>query len=407
MVINLTDDVGITTKRVTDEGFLVIEKARIARTGIQDYFAGELGLTDRDHMDIVKVLRPAEEVFKDESMKTFANKPITNTHPEGGIINSSNAKTFTVGFTGSSVTRDGDFLIADLTITDIHMIEDIEAGRKQISNGYRSGLVETKDEGAEFKQIDIKGNHIAIVDTGRCGPACKVTDEDNINPKKGDNKMPLLIDGIPFQTDDVALIAAVNKLEESKTKVTDSISTIETEHAKEVSALTSDRDKLQAKVDDAVNNTLTPQQLDEYADKRASVIAVAVRVIGDKFSKEGKDCEQIRKEVVQKDAPDFDLKDKSQDYIDARFDMIADKAKDKVTKKGVEPKSLEQAMIDAAEGSVVNINDMNSFQIARERKIIQNKILHRFPVGTIHRSPTVLSDAVDKEFILKFGTKGA
>ena len=65
----IQDKISTENFKVTDEGFLVFEDAKIARTGIQEYYAFELGLTDRDPLDVIKVFRPAEEVFSDASMK--------------------------------------------------------------------------------------------------------------------------------------------------------------------------------------------------------------------------------------------------------------------------------------------------------------------------------------------------
>ena len=80
------DKFKLKSKRViTDEGYMQVP-ARIGRTGIQEYRAGEIGLTDRDPMEIVKVFRPPEEVFDEESMRSFENKPVTNDHPPKGCL---------------------------------------------------------------------------------------------------------------------------------------------------------------------------------------------------------------------------------------------------------------------------------------------------------------------------------
>ena len=66
----LEDRSPISSERTyTDEGFLVVP-ARISRTGIQEYLAVEMGLTDRDPNDIIRVYRPEEEVFSDLSLSS-------------------------------------------------------------------------------------------------------------------------------------------------------------------------------------------------------------------------------------------------------------------------------------------------------------------------------------------------
>ena len=68
----LKDRLHIATKRTyTDEGFLSVP-ANISRVGIQNYTAAEMGLTDRDPTDIVRVYRPADEVFTDASLSSFS-----------------------------------------------------------------------------------------------------------------------------------------------------------------------------------------------------------------------------------------------------------------------------------------------------------------------------------------------
>ena len=78
----MTDLVAMSAKKFTDEGYLVVE-ANLARSGIQEYLAMELGMPPGfdNPNDIVKVYRPPNEVFKPESMQSFALKPVTNDHP--------------------------------------------------------------------------------------------------------------------------------------------------------------------------------------------------------------------------------------------------------------------------------------------------------------------------------------
>ena len=71
----------ITHREYTDEGFLKVP-ARVARTGIQEYLARELGL-DGDPNRIVRVYRAPEEVFSPASLSSYDACDITNDHPKG------------------------------------------------------------------------------------------------------------------------------------------------------------------------------------------------------------------------------------------------------------------------------------------------------------------------------------
>ena len=212
----LTDRLNITTEReYTDEGFLKVP-ARISRTGIQEYLAVEMGLTDKDPKDIVRVYRPEDEVFTDESLTSFANKPVTNNHPPE-LVNSRNSRQYSVGMSGPEVTRDGMFAKTVLHVTDEDAIKNIESGKVELSNGYTADIEWTPGVTPDGEQYDaiqrnIKGNHIAIVERGRAGPACRVA--DNL-PTLGDEvtMAKITIDGVDFEVSDQAA-QAVGKLQE-------------------------------------------------------------------------------------------------------------------------------------------------------------------------------------------------
>ena len=93
--MKLSDSIQLADFKTTPEGFLVFEKVRLARTGVQLYRVGDNGLQDtfpdKNPNDMVRIYRPPEEVFADESMKSLAGKPLTIEHA-GGFVNAQNAK---------------------------------------------------------------------------------------------------------------------------------------------------------------------------------------------------------------------------------------------------------------------------------------------------------------------------
>lgn len=335
LLMLITDRVQIQSKReYTDEGFLVT-KARIARTGIQDYYAFELGLTDREPTEIIKMYRPESEVFNADSMRSFANKTVTDDHPTE-MINADNAKGLSVGHSGNQVTRDGMFLETILHFTDAKIIKKIESGKVELSNGYLSDLEWTKGvtpDGDHYDVIqkNIKGNHIAVVDNGRCGASCRVSDH---KPKKtGAPKMAnVKIDGVDFEVSDQAA-QAVNKMQvrldaaEEKTKdQEEELLTKKKESEDQEKELKKDHkatlDTMQAKLDDSVSKNPTPEMLDQLVENRIATRDAALAIMPD-LKWVGKDCEVIRKEVVDAKS-DQPLDGKSADYYRARFDMLAE-----------------------------------------------------------------------------------
>lgn len=328
----LTDRLNITTEReYTDEGFLKVP-ARISRTGIQEYLAVEMGLTDRDPTDIIRVYRPEEEVFTDESLQSFANKPVTNNHPPE-LVNPSNSKQFSVGMSGPEVTRDGMFAKTVLHVTDGEAIKNIESGKVELSNGYTADIEWTSGVTPDGEQYDaiqrnIKGNHIAIVERGRAGPACRVA--DNL-PTTGDKVImaKITIDGVDFEVSDQAA-QAVGKLqarlkdaemetqekdEELKKKEED-----QEEMAKEAKKT---EDSLKAQLDDAKSKIPTADTLDKLVTDRTAVVDT-VRKVMPEIEWEGKDADTLRREVVAAKCPNIQLDSVSSDYINARFDMLVE-----------------------------------------------------------------------------------
>jgi len=174
--VYIKDRFKIDSKRIySDEGFLKVP-ARIGRSGIQEYSAIEMGMTDREPHEKVTVLRPEEEVFSDATLKSFGFKPITNNHPPE-LLDSKNAKKFSVGMSDRKVIRDGDFMATDLNVFDADAIADVEFGKAEISNGYTADIDFTPgvtSDGVQYDAIqrNIRGNHIAIVTRGRAGSDC-------------------------------------------------------------------------------------------------------------------------------------------------------------------------------------------------------------------------------------------
>ena len=328
----LTDRLNITTEReYTDEGFLKVP-ARISRTGVQEYLAVEMGLTDRDPKDIVRVYRSEDEVFNDESLISFANKPVTNNHPPE-LVDSRNSRQYSVGMSGPEVTRDGMFAKTVLHVTDEDTIKNIESGKVELSNGYTADIEWTEGVTPDGEQYDaiqrnIKGNHIAIVERGRAGPACRVA--DNL-PITGDKvaMAKITIDGVDFEVSDQAA-QAVGKLQarlkdaEMETQEKDEeLKKKEDEmEAKEKEAKATN-DALQAKLDDAKSKIPTADTLDKLVAERTAVVDTVRKVVPD-IEWEGKDADTLRREVVAAKCPNVQLDSVSADYINARFDMLVE-----------------------------------------------------------------------------------
>lgn len=328
----LADRLNISTEReYTDEGFLKVP-ARISRIGIHEYVAVEMGLTDRDPKDIIRVYRPEEEVFSDNSLNSFTSKPVTNNHPPE-LVNTKNFRQYAVGFSGPEVTRDGMFVKTVLNVTDEEAIKNIESGKVELSNGYTADIDWTPGVTPDGEQYDaiqrnIKGNHIAIVERGRAGPACRVA--DNL-PMTGDTDTmaKITIDGVDFEVSD-QVAQAVDKLqarltdvEEEIQKKTDEVEAKEDEMEEKVAEAKKTEDSLKAKLDDAKSKIPTTVTLDKLVAERTAVVDT-VRKVAPGLKWEGKDADTLRKEVVALKCPTVQMDSVSVDYVKARFDMLVE-----------------------------------------------------------------------------------
>ena len=328
----LSDRYRITTKReYSDEGFLKVP-ARISRTGIQEYLASEMGLNDREPTDIIRVWRPEEEVFSDVSMKSFENKPVTNNHPPE-LVNASNYKDYSVGFSSADVTRDGMFVSTLLHISDAEAIKLVESGKVELSNGYISDIeweqgITPDGENYDAIQRNIRGNHIAIVERGRAGSSCRVADNLTIDKEKR-NMPKITIDGVDYEVTDQAA-QAVGKLQRALSDAEMSAEEKEKEDKKKQDEFEKkekegkkSEDSLQAKLDDALSKVPDATVLDSMVSSRVALIDSATKVLPD-LKWEGKDQAAIHKEVVGAKCPNVNLDSVSEDYIAARFDMLVE-----------------------------------------------------------------------------------
>lgn len=169
----------------TPEGFLICKDVPIARTGTQQYRGCEFG--GPVAAGIYNVQRPEAEVFDRAAVASFEGKPVCDEHPEEDVT-LDNYGRYMKGVCRDVRRGDGDLsncLVADLVIYDADLINKIEAGKREISCGYDCLWNPTSD--SSYDQLEIRGNHVAVVDKGRAGH--KVAIRDTADDKKGGTKM--------------------------------------------------------------------------------------------------------------------------------------------------------------------------------------------------------------------------
>lgn len=147
-----------------ETGYLICENATLGSTGMQEYYAGDLEIAELAPNVRVKVYRPAEEVFKPESLASLENKAFVIYHPDE-LINSENDSQLRKGMV-YNVHRAGDTIVGDIQITDKDAIEKTKHINK-LSLGYTMTLDKMEGEENSYIARDIKYNHLALVPKGR------------------------------------------------------------------------------------------------------------------------------------------------------------------------------------------------------------------------------------------------
>lgn len=165
--------------RETSDGYLVA-MPRVARTGIQLYLGSEVGVTDKK---VVRIYRPETEVFAQDSLASYAGKPVTDDHPPQ-MVDAGNWRDHSRGVVGNEILRDGEWVRVPFIMMDKGLIKKFRDGKKQISMGYLCDVDMTPGTTPQGEQYDgiqktIRINHAAIVSSARAGSKAVFGDSAN------------------------------------------------------------------------------------------------------------------------------------------------------------------------------------------------------------------------------------
>lgn len=317
--------------RFDENGFLV-DRPVVARIGLQVY---ETPFGKR------REFRPAAEVFKSDSLQSFAGKPVTLGHV---MVNPDNADSVVVGTCAGAAVPAGIGVEAPISIFVRRAIDSaIKKDTAELSVGYTSVDIERGGWGnnatgeyffhedtpegwkadssdwVEFDalQTDIKVNHIALVFKGRAGIA-------KLNL---DSEQELPYDSGCEKNDEVITMTVKIKLDGSNEfevvkEVADHISALSTQATELQSKLDSvsgERDTLKAKVDE-IPELISKAEAKAKADAQEVVnLSAEAELLGIKC--DGLDAKGIKLEII-KAASGVDASEKSDSYIDGMLEAI-------------------------------------------------------------------------------------
>jgi len=352
--------------RITRDGYLVASP-RVARTGIQQYAGFEVGKKD---MKVVNVYRPEAEVFNHDAMAGLAFRPITDDHPDVPVT-SDNWKDLAVGTASGEVARDGEFVRVPMSVMDKGTIQKVRDGKAQLSVGYTCDLkwepgVTADGQKYDAVQTNIRANHIAIVDYARGGDKLKIGDDfskaEDRHPQKEELHMDtklttMVVDGIGVEMTDTAqavvkrhittLVETADGLKKQVGDLTTQLTTLQTQSTTDAATAKKTIDAKDAEIATLTKSLedakLTPAKLDALVKDRASVIAKAKAVLGDKLVSDGKTDSEIRRQVVDAHMGDT-AKAWTDDQVTISFDSITKTVKASDTNANGESFSAGNAM---------------------------------------------------------------
>jgi len=348
--------------QATPEGYLFVD-GFLTRAGVFDYYDDQGKLT--------RELRPGEEVFDFESLKTLQLQPVTNLHPDE-MITPQNIKDFQIGITGEVISRqqnqDGDFVQMKIKITDPAVIKQIKDRRDaglpvELSCGYDARMLDASGDynGEHYDAIQtyIRYNHVSLVPAGRAGEHVKlkfdksqlykkelkvmkfkkkaikmdafnmdeinveVPDESYPHIEKLANKIDEAVEIITDQT--TALTEANQKLDEAKTE-------IETK-TNEATANSKKADEAQGKLDQMTEELKKAKEdaaeLTNPESPRVRAMLKAKDVMEKtagklKVDMKDKDPKTIRIDIIKAVSSEFKSEDKTDEYINARYDSVVE-----------------------------------------------------------------------------------
>ena len=332
---------------LTPEGYLRCWST-IARTGVQMY-------TDSDG-SIRREYRPETEVASPESLASFAGKAITLEHPPV-LLDSANTKDYQIGFSGTEVVYDNGFVRAVMTITDQDAIERIMRGDvKEVSAGYRVNYeanagVTDSGENYDGIQKEISGNHIAVVRRGRAGPQVKLhldrldaADPSLITPLEEPSMTAKVnFDGAEFEVTESVALAITKEREDAKMSYEDMKKKCDELQAAADSMkadMASMEEEMKAKQDSAEGraDALSEENaalksdleaakqvnVDSLVEERIALIEKARPSLDSAFDFAGKSVREIMEASIKTVRGDANLSDRSDDYVTAMFDTLAE-----------------------------------------------------------------------------------
>ena len=327
--------------RVTQDaqtGFVHITNVPIARVGVFPYIKA-------DNSVEMEAKLPTE-LLSEGTVSSANSKPITDNHPDE-LVTQVNARNYMKGFTATNAHVENDTLKVDMTITDKSLIDEINKGKQELSIGFETEVVPKKGEykGVAYDSVqrNIQINHVAVVEQGRAGHSVRLLGDsaemiEQDVQKKGKRRMDttkVRLDGadVTVATVDADKIIKLDADNADKEKKIAELEALIEEKKKELDELKGEAeeekknaDEAQAKADaaekelDSLKKEYSGDAMQKAVNDRLNLVGKVKPYLGDSYDFNGKTDKQLKLDTITALDSSIDLKDKSDDYINAYFD---------------------------------------------------------------------------------------
>lgn len=326
--------------RITQDaqtGFVHITNVPIACVGVFPYIKA-------DNSVEMEAKLPTE-LLSEGTVSSANSKPITDNHPDE-LVTQVNARNYMKGFTATNAHVENDKLKVDMTITDKSLIDEINKGKQELSIGFETEVVPKKGEykGVAYDSVqrNIRINHVAVVEQGRAGhsvrllgDSAEMIEQDAQKKGKRMDTTKVRLDGadVTVATADADKIIKLDADNADKAKKIAELEAQIEEKKKELDELKGkseeekkNADEAQAKADAAEKelNSLKKEYSGDAMHKavndRLNLVGKVKPYLGDSYDFNGKTDKQLKLDTITALDSSIDLKDKSDDYINAYFD---------------------------------------------------------------------------------------
>jgi len=382
MTVRFQDKVSVKgSMRKTSDGYLVGE-VNAARTGIQQYHSAELGLRDELGDRIINVYRPEGTVFAKDSMASYVGKPVTLGHPPQ-LVTAANWKQYAVGDIGEDIARDGEFIRIPIKLMDAAAVAAVDNDVRELSMGYTCAI-ELKDgetsDGEHYDAVQtgpLRINHLAIVPKARGGSQLSIqTDSvenwgaapvaapvrDHQQEQRTMNMQKVVVDGLTIETTDQGaevITKLLGKIADAEKAADKSKATNDATVAK----VEAERDDFKAKLDAALVKT-DQKVIDAAVVARVDLLTKA-KALAPEVVTAGLTDAAVRKAIVSAKLGDAVVAGKSEAYVDARFEILAEGLADGAS-------VIDSALADTARTPVSVVGDKAAYDaavIAEKKKL--------------------------------------